>query len=75
MPEHEYTIALSRGEWDRATIFLDEDGWYYSLRRADPHGEEFVEEPVGPFGSAEEAERRARTDFISPDFIPPEPEP
>ncbi|MHB1132011.1 MAG: hypothetical protein ACYC4L_06430 [Chloroflexota bacterium] len=60
-----YTIPITAGEaWDRASIYTDEGGWYYTLRRADPHGEEFDEEAVGPFTSADEAERQARAGFI-----------
>jgi hypothetical protein len=68
----EYTIPISgQTDWDRATIYQDEGGWYYCPRRADPHGEEMADESVGPFASAGEAERRAREWFIAP---PPDPD-
>jgi hypothetical protein len=66
-----YTIPITgRTDWDRATIYQDDDGWYYCLRRADPHGEELDEDPVGPFASAVEAERKAREWFILPPGAP-----
>ncbi|MHB1415054.1 MAG: hypothetical protein ACYC1C_07350 [Chloroflexota bacterium] len=67
MARHEYTISL-RGtdDWDRATIFEEEEGWYYSLRQADPHGEEYAGDSVGPFSTAAEAERKAKESLIPP---------
>ena len=67
MARDEYTIPLTGPAWDRASIYSDEGGWFYCLRRADPHGEEFDEEPVGPFPSAAEAERQAKVGFIPPE--------
>ena len=65
MAERGYTIPIAGREgWDRATIWRDADGWYYCLRAADPHGEEFAGDPVGPFSSAEDAERGAQRDFL-----------
>ncbi len=67
MARSSYTIPITgRTDWDRATIYHDGEGWYYCLRRADPHGEEMEDEPVGPFASANEAERKAREWFIAP---------
>jgi hypothetical protein len=65
MAGREYTIPLTASEFgDRASIFELEDGWYYCLRRVDPHGEEFLEENAGPFPTAAEAEQGAREDYI-----------
>lgn len=67
MAPSEYTISLKgSSSYDRATIYQEDVGWYYCLRTADPHGEEFTADPVGPFPTAEEAEKRARAEFIPP---------
>ena len=65
MAGREYTIPISgTNSWDRATIFELDGGWYYCLRQVDPHGEEYTGESVGPFPTADEAERQARADYI-----------
>ncbi|MHB1004660.1 MAG: hypothetical protein ACYC3S_03340 [Chloroflexota bacterium] len=68
MARREYTVSLTKqGDWDRATIYEDDGSWYYCLRAADPHGEEYADEPVGPFPTSEAAEKRAREEFIPRD--------
>jgi hypothetical protein len=68
MARQEYTISLTGpAGYDRATIYREDgSGWYYCLRTADPHGEEYSADPVGPFPSSDEAEKRARAEFIPP---------
>lgn len=60
-----YTIPLTpRSDGERATIYQLDGQWYYCFRRVDPEGEEYDDESVGPFTTAEEAERRARAEYI-----------
>ncbi len=47
-----------RHGWDHASILQREDGWYYKLWSMDPAVP--AEKPVGPYDTAEEAERRAQ---------------
>jgi hypothetical protein len=60
-----FTIPLTaKLDGDRATIFKLEDLWYYCYRRVDSEGEEFEDEVVGPFTTADEAEKKAHEDYI-----------